>query len=209
MVEFITIKSILDKYIFDDNAVIYLSDNRKFQNYQEYPYLIVRNGKDKNGNINNLIDSNLFLYDKAELKKLITPIKENKETFHEKLVNNIVAYKGNESIADEMRMELILAWKTMFNQLRLMVDPLLAKGGLVATPNPEYFLNMFNADNPDYTKIREEFYFVLKQCIVNNYIESETINKTILNEEEKVKCAKEYTAYLAKLARMETLKLNQ
>lgn len=190
-----TIKDILNGQYFESTEQVYFSDNGQTGSKIEvYPYTFVRSG------VGNAVDKNIFILDMVEVRKFMSYQKNNKDTFYEKMINNVDAYKDEPGLMEENRQELYLAWWAMADQLKMMVEGIKDNGGMVVVPNVEYFRTALNSTPINYTNIRREFSVVLEQCIVHNYLEAERINATKLDESQKIVPSEEYKAYMQRLS---------
>lgn len=198
-----TIKDILGGFVFESTQLVDFSDNGlSGAKLEVYPYKFVRNG------IGNTVDKNIFILDMVDVRKFMSYQKNNKDTFYEKMINNVDAYKDEPGLMEENREELYLAWWAMCDQLKTMVEDIKDGGGIVAVPNVTYFKNALNTYPVNYTNIRRELATVLEECLVHNYREAERINATRLEESQKIKPSDDYKAYLQRISERNAQKGN-
>ncbi len=205
-----TLKEILDLYGIEPTRLqeeqVYFSENGKSGGANiVYPYTIIQNGKESP------VDKNIFILDMIELRKFMSPQKNNPETFYEKMINDPNSYKDPDAIADvdAVRLELHTYWGAMFDQLKFMVEHIKNENGLVVVPNVEYFKDAFNSKSIPQTTVRREFTAALKESLIHNYREAERLNEKKADASQKIQCSEEFNGYLKKLSEKDKTKGNR
>lgn len=168
--------------------------------FSDGPYTFLQDGKSEK------LEYITFSADLVTLKKFMHG---NNQAYP--LIVSVDAFVGDSVTPEDDKTLFNYEWISMYDQIVHMAADIKDAGGMFVFPNPQYFETKFNhllsngKKKQDIISFRKEFSAVMRDCIAQNYNESNRLNKT-LDDEHKIQLPSRTATYMQRVAEQEEAK---